>query len=408
MKSRKLVLLTRLILTLIVSLTTGAMVALATNDVWEIHLPTNHSTDTDNTLHSVSAYSSSNVWAVGSYNTANGYLPLIEKWSGSSWAEQTSDSATYNNELEGVAALSSTDVWAVGYDGSGTKAGTWPWQAQPTTAGYTYAEHYNGSNWKRNTTTVSPGDGFNTFRSTCFISSTDGWAVGFYYNTGGAAYRTLAEHWDGTQWSVVSSPNPGTNNLLYGVACVATHDVWAVGNKDGNTLILHYSGSPASWSTVTSPNPGTLQNLLDGVTCYSSGECFTVGEYKNTGQTTYSSLTIRYDGTSWSTVSSPNQGTNDNVLSSVAYVGSKSWAWAVGFYDKPPYKTNILSWNGSSWSVATSPNQGTGNNRLRGVTTIPGSGICAGGGSWAAGAYINNSVYQTLAESYTITPSCRP
>ncbi len=407
MKSRKLVLLTRLIISITVSLTTGAIVALATNDVWEIHLPTNHTTLSDNVLYSVSAYDSSNVWAVGSYDTINGFLPLIEKWGGSSWTEQTSNGATSNSELFGVAALSSSKVWAVGNNGSGDKAGTWPWEPQPTTAGYTYAEFTSdgGSTWKRNTTTLSPGSGFNTFRSTCFNSSNDGWAVG-YYNNNGAASRTLAEYWDGTQWNIVNPPNPGTNNYLYGVACVATNDVWAVGNADGNaTLIFHYNGT--SWSQATSPSPGTYLNYLDGVACYSSSECFAVGEYYNTGSVA-KSLIIHYNGTSWSTVSSPNSGTGSNALASVAYVGASNWAWAVGFYNNPPNKTNILRWNGTSWSTATSPNQGTANNRLHGVTTIPGSGVCAGGGSWAVGQYLNGSYYQTLAESYTITPSCRP
>ena len=38
------------------------------------------------------------------------------------------------------------------------------------------------------------------------------------------------EHWNGTSWAIVPSPNMGTgNNHLNGVAAVSASDVWAVG-----------------------------------------------------------------------------------------------------------------------------------------------------------------------------------
>src|SRR5437764_621866 len=54
-------------------------------------------------------------------------------------------------------------------------------------------------------------------------------------------------------WSVVSSPNVGTSsNVLNGVAVVSANDVWAVGYYSGGTLIEHWDGT--SWSVVPSPN----------------------------------------------------------------------------------------------------------------------------------------------------------
>jgi hypothetical protein len=38
------------------------------------------------------------------------------------------------------------------------------------------------------------------------MSTSDVWAVGDYYCSNGYPSRTLIEHWDGTQWSVVPSP----------------------------------------------------------------------------------------------------------------------------------------------------------------------------------------------------------
>lgn len=40
------------------------------------------------------------------------------------------------------------------------------------------------------------------------LSSTDAWTVGSYQNGSGRS-RTLIERWDGTQWSVVPSVDPG-------------------------------------------------------------------------------------------------------------------------------------------------------------------------------------------------------
>ena len=46
-----------------------------------------------------------------------------------------------------------------------------------------------------------------------------------------APLQMLTEHWNGSNWSIVSSPSPGTynGNELYGVAAISTNDVWAVG-----------------------------------------------------------------------------------------------------------------------------------------------------------------------------------
>src|SRR5947209_20510087 len=62
-------------------------------------------------------------------------------------------------------------------------------------------------------------------------------------------------------WAIVSSPNQGTlGNHLYGVAAVSANDIWAVGDynadpfkDDSRTLAQHWNGS--SWSIVSSPNP---------------------------------------------------------------------------------------------------------------------------------------------------------
>src|SRR5207244_1023032 len=99
------------------------------------------------------------------------------------------------------------------------------------------------------------------------------WAVGYYANDTGT-FQTLIEHWAGTSWAIVNSPNPVVlDSLLIDVACASASECWAVGfyNPTGalsQTLIERWDGT--SWTIVTSPNvataTGSSVNRLTGVT----------------------------------------------------------------------------------------------------------------------------------------------
>src|SRR5439155_22453256 len=159
------------------------------------------------------------------------------------------------------------------------------------------------------------------FDVTC-ASASDCWAVG-YYSTGGvgSVHQTLIEHWNGTAWSIVSSPNASTTqaNFLSDVTCTSASDCWAV----GGTLIEHWNGT--TWSIVTSPNTGGLS----GVTCTSPSDCWAVGSYRNGfyNQT----LIEHWNGTAWSIVTSPNTSTIENYLIRVTSTSAPA-SWAVGDY----------------------------------------------------------------------------
>ena len=91
------------------------------------------------------------------------------------------------------------------------------------------------------------------------------WAVGFYRGIDQKTSKTLTLHWDGTQWSVVTSPNKGTNNnQLLGVTSASGKDVWAVGfslNSKGtvvHTLTEHWDGT--QWGIVPSGNASSSIN----------------------------------------------------------------------------------------------------------------------------------------------------
>jgi hypothetical protein len=71
------------------------------------------------------------------------------------------------------------------------------------------------------------------------ISRTNAWAVGTDLNT-------LIEQWNGTGWSIVTSPNVGSvSNVLTAVSADGAADAWAAGSFAGSdyvprTLVEHF------------------------------------------------------------------------------------------------------------------------------------------------------------------------
>ena len=72
------------------------------------------------------------------------------------------------------------------------------------------------------------GDAYNDLRGVAAITANDVWAVGTWSD--GAprpTFHTLAEHWDGSAWTVVSTPTAAGNSYLTDGAAVSSTDVWA-------------------------------------------------------------------------------------------------------------------------------------------------------------------------------------
>src|SRR5439155_7990692 len=110
------------------------------------------------------------------------------------------------------------------------------------------------------------------------IADNDIWAVGLI-GAGSGPFQTLAEHFDGTSWSVVSTPSG--NAAFFGVAGAASNDVWAVGSvnpfmlSSENTLVEHWNGT--SWSIVSSPAFSGVSGLRS-VSSDASTDVWAVGD----------------------------------------------------------------------------------------------------------------------------------
>ena len=194
-------------------------------------------------------------------------------------------------------------------------------------------------------------------------------------------------------WSVVTSPNPGTNNVLDGVVAIAGNDIWSVGYSDNQTLAEHWDGT--AWSVVTSANP-TGQDALDAATAISTNNVWAVGFSGNAGNNTSLTLTENWNGSSWTAFSSPTPGIS-GIFTSVSAVPASNTVWAVGHYTDSNQidKTLIESWNGSSWQVVPSPNKGIGGSDLLGVVALSATD------AWAVGTFsTRKGNFQTLTEHW--------
>jgi len=316
-------------------------------------------------LNAVAASSATDAWAVGYKSIGrNPSFTLIEHWNGTRWTRVASPSPGEGAVLSGVVAFSRHNAWAVG-SGSSDKV---------------LIEHWTGSRWLVAPTGASPG----TLNSISAISPSDMWAAGC--GDPACASTTLIEHWNGRNWKRVPSPNPGGtgvrhSSVLLGISAISRSNVWAVGyfNKTGlhgfapRTLVEHWNGT--SWKQVSSPNPGGPQemNTLNGVVATSAKAAMAVGDVRNVRNSSVTDhpLAMRWNGVRWRRVFTPNQPQAIETLNSVSATSSSN-AWAVGdFSNSPATEPLIQHWNGTAWKTVPVPHiSGELDAFLSGVTVL--------------------------------------
>ena len=191
----------------------------------------------DHDLGGVAAQSANDAWAIG-WGTN-----LIEHWNGQQWSvsqASTDRSDWYGKVLNGVAAVGPSAAWAVGYRARGANLSS-PngWQSP-------LIESWNGKRWRFDHTPAFPGQRA-WLNGVIAVAANNVWAVGTRSvrpaHGRWSVFQTLIEHWDGSTWKRIPSPNigpatnkrtrkgwePASDNRLVGVTAVSARNIWAVG-----------------------------------------------------------------------------------------------------------------------------------------------------------------------------------
>jgi hypothetical protein len=230
-------------------------------------------------FNAITAISANDVWAVGKI----AYQPCAEHFDGTSWTlVHTPTMGSSDNTLLGVSASSSTNVWAVGTycTGNGCDMGGGVFQ--------TMIFHYDSSHRWSVVASPNPSIYVNQLNAVTVISATDAWAVGSE-NTSITTSTTLIEHFDGTSWTQVVSPTVNGSSSLTGIAAASATDIYAVGSTiiasplSYPTVIEHFDGN--SWSLVSNTSPGTFNTFNSVVhvphAALGNAQFWAVGAYNN-------------------------------------------------------------------------------------------------------------------------------
>jgi hypothetical protein len=309
-------------------------------------------------------------WAVGSFTPAGSSLPqpLAEHFNGPAWSTVPLAALPSGDygQLSGVTAVASNNVWAVGY-----------FSNVSSSTRFTLIEHFDGSKWSLvSSPTTSVGGSLMTVTA---VSANDIWAGG---GNGGA---NLIEHFDGKAWSIVAAPNPQRQSEITSISAISATDIWAVGagGKYSSGEALHWNGQ--AWSIVATPQP-FFQGALRSVVALAPNNVWAVGAGEpRTPGTSAVTVIEHWDGTSWTIVASPDvaPSVSSNFLTGIAAVSATD-IWAVGYYvDSTGAHTLTEHWDGTSWSIIPSPDGTGGSSILSGVAVTSTGTVTAVGNSGA-------------------------
>jgi len=253
--------------------------------------------------------------------------PLAESFGGTKWSIASTQKAPgpLNSQMLGVSCASTTMCMAVGAINVDTGTGL--------------AELWNGSTW-----TVTPTP--NPDNSDAQLWSVSCPTTTFCVAVGDASGKGLGAIWNGSAWTLAYTafPSGADSSALMSVSCPSTTlcfaSGWKISGGAGHGLVEKWNGS--TWSVMTTPDPtGDVASYLYGISCASTSSCIAVGDGPN-ASFDYHGYAEKFDGATWTQTSV----TGGSGLTGVSCVSS-TYCVAVG-YDTGPFAS---TWNGTSWSA---------------------------------------------------------
>jgi hypothetical protein len=256
--------------------TGGSFVVLAerwNGKKWSRLHPSNPPGATGSGFNGISCRSTQACTAVGDYSNGTVDQSLIEHWNGKAWSIKPSPNPTgaIRSQLNAVACTSASACFAVG-----TSTDSSP-------VSRTLTERWNGKKWSIKPSPNPAGATQAELDDASCTSADRCIAVGHYQKTADHS-RTLAERWNGKNWTIQHTLNPTSdpNKFLLGVSCTSGSACTAVGYTSGPiawqaTLVEHWNGR--KWGVQKSADPGT-DNELFGTSCTATNTCTAVGWYE--------------------------------------------------------------------------------------------------------------------------------
>lgn len=254
-----------------------------------------------NFLLGVAALSADEAWAVGHYRAGSTAQPLSMRWDGANWVlvampAPPSSGGAPQVTLYDAHAFSSDDVWAVGSN-----------PPPSSTALETLAYRWDGSTWN---IVPSPAGCCGAFGSAFYcvdgVSGDDFWAVGYLNEEGPNAYP-LAAHWNGAGWEEHRLPGLGNARVqsIRDLHVLAADDIWALEATGINVptqphRIFHWDGS--SWSEGTSPiNTIRYGSGTEAIFAFGPDDIWV----STVVQLTYQVVMLHWNGSTWTEMNVP-------------------------------------------------------------------------------------------------------
>ena len=226
--------------------------------------------------------------------------------------------------------------------------------------------HWDGQRWRSFPTEDPPESSATWLFDVSGDASDDVWAVGSY-QLAPTETRTVAEHWDGTAWHLVPSPNLGPRGFYQfgSVSTVSPTCAFAVMNfldPPGSARPAR-SGTPprpgwlmkwngVKWVKVYLPAPRKGRYFMYGVSADRCNDGWAVGVIDHVAEG-LRSVAAHWDGTGWTEVQTPP--TAWAYLNAVS-TSSPSSAWAVGSLFTGANATVLIrNWDGTAWQETPVP-----------------------------------------------------
>jgi hypothetical protein len=325
----------------------------------------------------IAAQSPTDAWAVGGDGGLN-ERAFVEHWDGERWSLSFQD-PPHNGlgpALAAVAAAGPSAAWAVGAR-SGSSNGV------DLDQSFQVIMSWDGSRWRLDRTPKIPGD--TSLSGVVAVAANDVWAVGDQWarRTRPHGDRTLIEHWNGSSWKVVPSPNGGpatpvrtaagvkealSVSWLNAIAAISPRNIWAVGEYDralrspkpkktyrpdyrARLLSEHWNGR--RWAVGPTPvmgpvaGPGGLPEGFDAVAADPSGQVLGVREFAASRQVWWLTGSAWTADDSWTPMYAPW---------AITITGHDD-AWVMGWATERRALA-AAHWDGNQWLITGLPATG--------------------------------------------------